>query len=620
MTVAPPSVAAQVFASREPEYVFADPERRRKIAATFPAIDALVDAEVREHGLTGIAVGVVVDGELAHVRGAGVASLETKAQPDADTVFRIGSITKSFTSLAVLALRDDGALSLDDPLTHFLPEAAGLVYPTRDAAPITLRELLTHTAGLPRLGDFNYTLADREPSEEEITRSLSGFALDSAPGTRSSYSNLGFALLGITVGRAAHQPFRAFVAKRIFEPLGMTSTAFDPAGLPPARVATGYEKSLLGPRPASQWRLGASEGAGGIYSTVRDMARYVAFQLQAYPPRSAPEAGPVRRSSVREAHFNALRQGKMRVRLRDGAAKGESAVEARAVSYGYAWVNEETCELDEMVWHNGGVAGFSAATGFLPQRGVGIVALSNFSSNELDLKPLAEKALLALKKGGGLAPRIRHEVLPPAFAPAMARFLAVYNAWDEAAYKAMLSTERPAIKPEDEHRELLGYFGLHGACKGYEAVEILGLHGARLSLSCERGALEMAVALDAKGLITGFGGTSREVPPPPATARAADRIAGLIRKWDEPTYKKILGANKNKTHAERQAFFEEVRKAHGSCAVKGYERTDKTQALTLTCDRGGDLRLELALDAKNEDAVTSFSLNTRGSGGACPVR
>jgi CubicO group peptidase (beta-lactamase class C family) len=616
-----PVAAAPVFAEADSAAVFTDPDRRRKLAAAFAAIDALVDAEVHDKGVTGLSVGVVIDGELVHSRGAGVVDRETKAQPDADTVFRIGSITKSFTGLAVLSLRDEGALALDEPLTRLVPEAAGLVYPSRDAAPITLRQILTHTSGLPRLGDFTYTRSDREPSEEEVVRSLSGFALNSAPGTAPAYSNLGFALLGIAAGRAAHLPLRAALAKRVFEPLGMTSTAFDPPTVPPGRLAVGYDKDAAGAvSVAPRWRLGASEAAGGIYSTVRDMARYVAFQLAAYPARSAPEAGPVRRSSVRESHLTGFKHARLGVQLRDEVAKGESLVDASAASYGFGWLNEDNCDFDGLVWHNGGVAGFTAAVGFLPKRGVGVVALTNFAASEFDAEPIVEKVLLALKKTGGLAARVPPVVLPAAFAPAMTRFLAVYNAWDEAAYKAMLSAERPPTLPEKERLELAGYRALHGACSGYAPADLLTPQVARVAMHCERGALEMLVQLDAKGLIAGFGGVSRDVPAPPAIARAGARLAGLVGKWDERVYRRILGADAAKSHAERVAFFEKVRAAHGACTVASYAHGLQSHELTLACDRGGEVLLELEIGDKDEEAVKTFSMTPRGAGTTCPVK
>ena len=100
--------------------------------------------------IPGAVVGVVIDGELAYAKGFGVSNIDKKTKPDEDTVFRIGSISKSFTGLAALSLRDEGVIDFDDPLVKYVPEAAGLVYPTRDSAPITLRHLLMHTSGLPR--------------------------------------------------------------------------------------------------------------------------------------------------------------------------------------------------------------------------------------------------------------------------------------------------------------------------------------------------------------------------------------------------------------------------------------------------------------------------------------
>src|ERR1700744_1705568 len=99
-------------------------------------------------------------------------------------------------------------------------------------------------------------------------------------------------------------------------------------------------------------------------------------------------------------------------RLRAGVAKGESLVDASAASYGFGWLNEDSCDFDGLVWHNGGVAGFTAAVGVLPKRGVGVVALTNFSGSGFDAEPIVEKALLALKKTGALAARVRPVVLP----------------------------------------------------------------------------------------------------------------------------------------------------------------------------------------------------------------
>jgi len=117
---APPSIA-RAFAEAEPSQAFVDVDRKKKLASAFAGIDAIVDDEMSRQKMPGVAVGIVIDGELAYAKGFGFADVEKKTVPDADTVFRIGSITKSFTSLAILALRDDGALGLDDLLTNWIP-------------------------------------------------------------------------------------------------------------------------------------------------------------------------------------------------------------------------------------------------------------------------------------------------------------------------------------------------------------------------------------------------------------------------------------------------------------------------------------------------------------------
>lgn len=215
----PPPPPAQSFAAADPGFAFADPDRRAKLAAAFPAIDRELAAELARQSLPGFAIGIVIDGELAYERGFGVTDLESRAKPDADTIYRIGSITKSFIGLTILALRDAGKLGVDDPLARWIPEARGLVYPSRDSPPIVLRQLLAHTAGLPRLGPVD---VDTAPKEAVIVASLAGLPLIFAPGTDWRYSNLAYSLLGLVAGRAAAAPFQDVVATYITRPLGMT--------------------------------------------------------------------------------------------------------------------------------------------------------------------------------------------------------------------------------------------------------------------------------------------------------------------------------------------------------------------------------------------------------------
>ena len=132
-----------------------DEPRRARIEATFPDIGRGFREAARKNGLPNAAIGVVVGDRLAFVEGFG-ARTDAGGAVGADTIFRIGSITKVFTGMALLALRDDGRIGLDDPVTRYIPELGSAVYPTGDSSVITLRNLVTHTSGLPRVG---YTAA-----------------------------------------------------------------------------------------------------------------------------------------------------------------------------------------------------------------------------------------------------------------------------------------------------------------------------------------------------------------------------------------------------------------------------------------------------------------------------
>ncbi|MCU0682809.1 MAG: beta-lactamase family protein [Polyangiaceae bacterium] len=608
---------AQVFAEHEVEFVFGDPERRQKLQAAFPAIDALAEAELREGRLPGFVLGVVIDGELAYQKGFGVVDVEKKAAPDADTVYSLGPVGKSFTALAALALRDDGALRLDEPLTRLLPEAAGLVYPTRDAPPITLRQLLTHTSGLPAAGRFEAAIYDHAITEEEMLTSLAGLPLERAPGAAWSYSNLGYGLLGLALERAASSSLRSFVGKRLLTPLGMASSTYDPETLPPARVATPYRHRLASGsfERAARAQLGAAVGAGNLYASLRDVARYAAFQLAAYPPGNAPEAGPVRRSSVREAHAEALRAAGLSVQ--SGATAGERPVVANADSYGYGWFVDESCDFERLVSHAGGVAGYSSSLLLLPESGVGVIALTNLGP--FGNLSIARKALLELKKGGGLAKRApRAKRLSPAFEVAMPKLLGVLNAWSEEGYRAMLTRPR-YVALEDERAELAAYHAAHGACRSYSPIEGSSPTTARFALQCERGALEMEVALNpSDGLIRAFTGTSREIAPPPELAQAAERLAGLVGKWDAGVYQRILAPRAKPSRPEIEASFGRLRAAHGICKVSSFSRHVNRPRFRLTCERGGDLTLSAALDEKRRELVVSYAFSTE-SAGACVI-
>jgi CubicO group peptidase (beta-lactamase class C family) len=615
VAVAPPEppnpspAVTQRFASVAPSLVFFDQDRRKKLEASFGAIDAMAEVEMRRQGLPSVAFGIVVDGELVHAGGFGFTDVDKKTRPDANTIYRIGSIGKSFTSLALLALRDDGTLGLDDPLSRWIPEAAGLVYPTRDQPPITLRQLVTHTSGLPGNGPFEL---GNEASEESILKSLSGLSLERPPGTAFHYSNLGFVLAGLAASHAAHLPLRELVSKRIFTPLGMESTAWDREALPEARIAIGYAPGPGGKLDVpAQWRVGATAGAGGIHSSVRDMGRYLALQLSAYPPRNTAEEGPIRRSTLREAHSTGL-HARFAVGLRSAPKVGEALVQAEAESYGFGWVSSETCDFGRRVGHSGGMPGFTAGVEFLPEYGVGVVALANGPG---DPELIAKRALTLLAKGGGLEKRSLP--LSPALEAAATKLLAVYDAWDEAKYAAMLSAKRPPIPVEKD--ELASYKALHGTCKGFSPIEVASALEARLRMQCERGSFEMKLNISANdGGIEGFVGISRDVTVPAEAKKVIERVVGLVGTWDASVHAKHL-AKSGKSLAETAAFFDGLRAEHASCKLSSATREGFDFTYDLACKRGVSLSLRLETDPKNPAIVTRYDFLSGGPG-KCPVR
>jgi CubicO group peptidase (beta-lactamase class C family) len=180
---------------------FTDPLRTQKLESAVPRIDALMRAYAAQRKIPGMVWGVVIDDRLAHVGTFGVRDRSSNAPVTADTAFRIASMTKSFTALAILKLRDEGELSLEDPVAKWIPEFARMELPTRDTPPLRIRQLLSHSAGFPEDNPWG----DRQLSATDATLDewlRKGIPFSTPPGTRYEYSNYAFGLLGRVVTRA----------------------------------------------------------------------------------------------------------------------------------------------------------------------------------------------------------------------------------------------------------------------------------------------------------------------------------------------------------------------------------------------------------------------------------
>ena len=192
---------ARAAAQQLPPATFSDPARAAKLAAAYPAIDSLFTAMAAREHIPGAAWGIVIDGKLAHVSAAGVRDVATRAPVDTNSVFRIASMTKSFTAASILMLRDEGKLSLNDPAEKWVPELKGL-RPTTDSPVLTIRMLLSHDTGWPEdnpWGDQQLSIAD-----STLSRMIKqGIPFSHAPNTAYEYSNYAFMILGRIVAKAA---------------------------------------------------------------------------------------------------------------------------------------------------------------------------------------------------------------------------------------------------------------------------------------------------------------------------------------------------------------------------------------------------------------------------------
>jgi len=332
-----------------------------------------LSAQVAADDVGGLTAGVMFDGEVAWSRGFGWADREAGIPAGPTTVYRTGSISKSFTAALAVLLEERGLLDLDDPLTEHLPEAAGLP----GAGPVTLRHLATHTAGLIREPDLEGAASGPiEGWEHKVLASIPRTSSRTEPGVRYAYSNIGFGILGLALSRAAARPFTELVTEEIFRPLGMSSSTFVVGGELEARLATGYANRRDGTvdrdTPALEHRgRGYKVPNGGIYSTVGDLGRFMAA---------------VSGRSGRVLFSSSAREAMTSVQTLDDPERG----------YGLGFSVVVRADGRRFVGHGGSVAGYTAHMLFEPESGVGVVLLRNYNVGSTDLGGSAATLLGAL--------------------------------------------------------------------------------------------------------------------------------------------------------------------------------------------------------------------------------
>jgi CubicO group peptidase (beta-lactamase class C family) len=424
----------------------------------------------------GLVYGIVADGRLVHVQGLGVQDLDSNRPVTADSLFRIASMSKAFTALAILKLRDAGKLSLDAPAETYVPEMKGWTYPTADSPRITVRNLLTHASGFVEdnpWGDRQQVL-----SEPEFTALLkSGVPFARAPGLAMEYSNFGYATLGRIVSNLSGLRYQDYVRREILAPLGMASTGYDVFASPQARRAIGYRWRDNRWLREPDMKDGAFGAMGGIETSAQDYAKWVAFLLSAWPARDGPDPGPVRRSTVREIVTGANFAAGVARSLAIGGAPCR-----QAVAYGMAWRVIDDCDLGRVVTHSGGYPGYGSVVMLLPDKGVGLFAFTSRTYGGPSLP--AFRAALALHEAGALK-----DAPLPVSAGLAAAYDAARAVWRAGAIEAApLANNMLMDRDAADWKSLLaGLKAEVGACAAEEAIAPVSAMEGRFAWTCEHG-------------------------------------------------------------------------------------------------------------------------------------
>ena len=396
---------------------------RAGVATDALVVEAWISRVLNRWPTVGLAVGVVRDGRMDVFRGHGYADVESKTPIRDDTVFRAGSITKTFTGIAVMQLWERGLLDLDAPANEYL-RSYKLVPARRRFRPPTVRHLLTHTAGIREVmrPSLSFWLLDEfvkagkpVPTLAEYYRG--GLPVQTEPGTTFRYTDHDFATLGQIVEDLTGDPLAAYMREHIFEPLGMKDTGLVRSKRMTHRLAKGYSVGSRGLRSVPDFNV-VCTGAGAAYSTVADMARYAA----ALASGGANDTGSVLRPATLALMYEAHHRTDPRI-------PGEGLVFSRS------FLGDKLA-----VWHGGIVPGCVSEMWVAPAERVGAIAFTNGSRRAMLWLPTAMSELLGDLVG---APRAAVRIDVP---------------------------QRPEI-----WADLCGYYGFHARLTDVRARAMMGL-------------------------------------------------------------------------------------------------------------------------------------------------
>ncbi len=494
----PAAAAAQPAPAAQPAWA--------RVSDAAPDLDRVFETFQREQPTPGLVWGIVKDGELVFVRGHGVQDLDQRRPVTADSLFRIASMSKAFTALAILKLRDEGRLRLDDLAEVHIPEMRGWRYPTSDSPRIRVRDLLAHSGGLVTddpWGDRQQVLTPAEftaiiANQPPMTRT---------PQLSMEYSNYGYALLGRIVTNVSGRPYQRYITEEIMRPIGMNSTGYDVMASPQERRAIGYRWENDAWTVEPTMRDGEFGAMGGVETSANDYARWMAFLLSAWPARDGPETGPVRRSTVRE-----MAQGLNYAGL--GGRQGANGQPCpTAVAYGMGLRAVQDCEIGSYLTHSGGYPGYGSYMMFMPERGVGVFAFTNrtYTSPSAHVNAAASSM-------------VRAGLIDTRPVPVSSQLAANYRAAGQAYAAGSVAALRPSLamnflldRSVETWASVLGQIRTQvGECRTDSAIVPNGALNGYFDWECDRGRLQGQVLLAPTNPATIQALRFRPVPNPPA--------------------------------------------------------------------------------------------------------
>jgi CubicO group peptidase (beta-lactamase class C family) len=576
---------------------FADPQRKQKLAAAFPEIEKIFKSWMERLQPPGAVLGVIIDGELAWVKAAGVRETTNNSPVTPETVFRIASMTKSFTAMSILKLRDEGKLSLEDPVSRYIPEVANLSYPTSDSQVLNIRHLLTHSEGFPEDNPWG----DRQLAQSDKTMRdwiRGGIPFSSSPGTMFEYSNYGFAMLGQIVAKVSGRPYEEYVRENILKPLGMNASTFEMSAVPREHIALGYRREDNAWKPEPILAHGSFGAMGGLWTNAHDLARYVAFLMSAFPPRDEPERGPIKRSSAREMQqiWRAQPSSAFRSTI-------DAPLQMASGGYGYGIGVSYDCRYTQFAGHGGGLPGYGSLMRWLPEHGVGLIGMANQTYQGFN--NLFNDTLAALNRTGALQPRV---VQPSkALLAAQADVTQLIIKWDDELANRIaadnLFLDVPAEVRKNRWKELAQQ---HGTCRPATSITPENALRGEWRMTCDRGWLNVFITLaptmPPKVQLINI---NPVLPPDAEMTKTAETIAKVIGAWDAKAIEPIAAPGFDMEKMRRQVA---AASAWGSCKVGEPLSGNGTRssAVRLVCD-GGPIVARIALEP-NTHKLTNLDL------------